>query len=247
MAQTKALVNTLKIHLKANGKKYIDVAEILELSEASVKRLFAEGDFSLSRLDKICQMLNMEISDLVNEMNVLCPRLQRISEKQEMELTQDLKLLLVAICVFNGWSTQNIIESYKITEAECIAKLIQLERLNIIELLQGNRVKLLISPNFQWHENGPIQRFFQETIGKEYFNKGFDDDGERLVVLNGMLSSGSYNEFHRKLERLAREFNELNNEDNHLPFEERKAFTVVLAMRQWGYGLFNSMVNNKNK
>ena len=52
MAQTTALINTLKRTLKAHGKTYVDVGHALGLSEASVKRLFSREDFSLERLDE---------------------------------------------------------------------------------------------------------------------------------------------------------------------------------------------------
>jgi len=68
MAQTSQLIDTLKKLLKRQGKTYADVAERLELSEASVKRLFSEKNVSLTRLDSICSLLDIEISDLVREM-----------------------------------------------------------------------------------------------------------------------------------------------------------------------------------
>ena len=50
--------------LKAQGKTYRDVAVALGLTEASVKRLFSKQSFSLHRLDQVCQLLEMEITDL---------------------------------------------------------------------------------------------------------------------------------------------------------------------------------------
>jgi hypothetical protein len=57
-----------------------------------------------------------------------------------------------------------------------------------------------------------------------------------------MLSSQSNGEFQRKLKKLAREFDELNNDDAALGLEKRDGVTVVLAMRDWKYGLFESLV-----
>ena len=50
MSQTRELIKTLKTALKAQGKTYADVAVELGLTEASVKRLFSQQSFSLSRL-----------------------------------------------------------------------------------------------------------------------------------------------------------------------------------------------------
>jgi hypothetical protein len=62
------------------------------------------------------------------------------------------------------------------------------------------------------------------------------------VVLNGMLSRQSNAEFQRKLERLAREFDVLNNDDAALDLNQRNGVTLVLAMRGWKYGLFRPIV-----
>lgn len=238
MSQTRELIKTLKIALKAQGKTYADVAVELGLTEASVKRLFSQQSFSLSRLDKVCHMLDMEITDLVQLMNEQQQRLQQLSVEQEKEITRDVMLTLVTVCVLNRWTMDDILSWYSISEHECVRHLAKLDRLRIIELLPGNRIKLLVAPNFSWRENGPIQFFFQKKIGQEFFNTRFNRDDECLVVLNGMLSAQSNAEFQRKLKRLAREFDVLNNDDAALDLEERQGATLVLAMRGWQYGLF---------
>ena len=71
MAQTKLIISTLKKTLKSHGKTYSDVAQHLELSEASVKRMFAQEAFSLNRLDAICTMMDMEITELMQMVTVV--------------------------------------------------------------------------------------------------------------------------------------------------------------------------------
>jgi len=244
MSQTKNILNTLKNCLKANGKTYTDVAEVLDLTEASVKRLFSEQSFSLDRLDKVCQMLDMDITELIQKMNESQYRVEQLSHKQEMEITEDIILLLVMVCIFNHWKISDITTHYKVSAEECVSKLLILDSLRIINLLPNNKVKLLIAPNFKWLENGPIQRFFQENIGKEYFDSDFKNDDECLFVLNGMLSLKSNGEFQRKLQRLISDFNDLNNDDVALDIGERNGVTLVMAIRNWEYGLFSHLQNN---
>lgn len=238
MAQTREIIDTLKKALKAQGRTYADVAAAIGLSEASVKRLFARRSFSLARLDQVCQLLGIEISDLIQQMNEQRQSLQQLTVEQEKQLTSDVKLLIVTVCVLNRWTMDDILAWYTISEHECVRHLAKLDRLKIIELLPGNRIKLLVAPNFSWLENGPIQFFFQKKVGQEFFNTRFNRDDECLVVLNGMLSAQSNAEFQRKLRRLAREFDALNNDDAALELEERHGTTLVLAMRGWQYGLF---------
>src|SRR5690554_7972479 len=77
MAQTSAIVSELKRQLRAHGLTYQDVAQALELSEASVKRLFSDRQFSLKRLDQICGLMGMEITDLVRKLAPE-PRVEKI-------------------------------------------------------------------------------------------------------------------------------------------------------------------------
>lgn len=246
MAQTRELINALKIALKARGKTYADVAPVLGLTEASVKRLFSKHGFSLDRLDRVCQMLDMEISDLVQLMNEQKRHLQKLTVEQEKEITDSVSLTLVTVCVLNRWSLDEILSYFNITESACVRHLAKLDRLKVIELLPGNRIRLLIAPNFSWRESGPIQAFFQKEISQEFFNTRFSQDEECLIVLNGMLSAHSNAEFQRKLKRLAREFDMLTNDDAVLDLEQRQGTTLVLAMRGWRYGLFKPFIKSIN-
>ncbi|HIQ54242.1 MAG TPA: XRE family transcriptional regulator, partial [Pseudomonas pachastrellae] len=138
MAQTAAIVSALKNALKEQGITYLQVAEALDLSEASVKRLFSERQFSLQRLDQICSLLGLEISDLVRRLDQ-AQRIDALTAEQEQELVGDDRLLLVAICALNRWSLAQILETYQLSEAEAVGRLARLDRMGLIELLPGNR------------------------------------------------------------------------------------------------------------
>jgi transcriptional regulator with XRE-family HTH domain len=238
MAQVSSLIDTLKKQLKAHGKTYADVAAALDLSEASVKRLFADESFTLQRLALVCNVINMDITELVQAMSVQQRQTDELSEAQEQEIASDGLLLLVAVCVINGYSFTNIIEQYQLTTAECTRLLVRLDRLKLIELLPNNRIKLLISRNFRWRPGGPIQQLFQEQVAKDFFHSRFEGESEQLLVFNGLLSRAGNRQWQQKLQRLGREFNNLCEEEADLPIEQRFGTTTVLAVRQWRYGLF---------
>ena len=242
MPQTELLIQTLKKSLKAHGLTYADVAKQINLSEASIKRLFSEQNITLERLDQICQMMELQISDLVQIMNrdnrfqIDC-----LSKEQEQEIAGNPELVLVTVCVLNGWTMQQLVDNFHLTEAQCIQHLAKLDRLKLIELLPKNRIKLRVTANFKWLENGPIQQFFQEKIQADYFRSRFEKDNERLIVANAMLSNATNAVFQRKMEQLIRELDELNHNDAHLPLDDRQGTTVVLAIRNWEYGIFDPL------
>lgn len=243
MAQTVPLMSALKQSLKSHGFCYRDVALHLNLSEASIKRLFSTHSLSLERLDSICQMMALEISDLVLEMNqqALSNSVSQLSVRQEQELASDAVLVLVTVCVLNGWSLPDLIAYYHLDTAQCIHYLATLDRLQLISLLPKNKIKLRVASNFTWRQNGPIQQFFQHKLAVDFFNTRFDRADENLTVINGMLSASSMMLFQRKLRQLSQDFEELNNEDRALPLTERQGTTVVLAARNWQFGVFESI------
>jgi len=232
MAQTSELIKTLKQALKAHGKTYATVSRELGLTETSIKRLFWQENFSLERLDRICHLLDMELSDLAQLMNERQRKLQQLTVEQEQEITNDTTLLLVAICALNK-STM----IYGISAGERFRKLARLGRLKIIDLLPKNRIKVRVAANFSWRENGPIQAFFQARLSQEVLSGRFSRDDECLIVLNEMLSPESNAEYQRKLKRLAWEFDLLNSDDASLPLQQRGGVTVVMAVRGWQYGV----------
>ncbi len=241
MPQTAPLIDTIKRVLKAQGKTYADVAKVMELSEASVKRLFAEKNFTLQRLDKICEFLGMEISDLVRAMEASGEKLTELTEEQEKELAADTKLLLAAVLLLNKWSFEEITSTYQIDTHEGIQLLARLDRMKLIDLLPGNRVKLKISRNFSWRKNGPIQQFFEEQVQADFLRSRFNKPGENRIFVSGMLSRRSNEEIQRRMRRLNNEILALLAEDEALPVEEKFGTAMVMALRPWEPKLFEAL------
>jgi DNA-binding Xre family transcriptional regulator len=242
VSQIDLMLSCVKKALKQRGISYAQVAVHLQLTEASVKRLFSQKQFTMQRLEQVCQLMQLELADLLQLMSEQQQQVQQLSYEQEEEITGDLTLLLVAVSVLNRWSMQDILDWYQLSEHECIRKLAQLDRLKLIELLPNNKIRLRVSANFSWREGGPIQRFFQQKIAQEFFQARFNSKAECLLVLNGMLSVAGNDEFQRKLRRLASEFNELNRQEASLPLAQRNGVSIVLAMRDWRFGLFKPLL-----
>ncbi len=241
MAQTLHLINTLKKALKGHSLTYADIAKKIDMSEASIKRMFSEKNFTLKRLEQLCQCMELELSDLLALMKEDESNISQLSEEQEKEIVNDLSLLLVTVCVLNRWSLNDITSRYKISETEGIQYLAKLDRLKIIDLLPKNKIKLLVTSNFAWIENGPIQKFFQSKVEKDFFSARFNKANERLFVINGMLAENSNAVFQKKMEKLVKEFNDLNDSDAGLSIDDRYGTTAIIAIRQWEYGLFAHM------
>ncbi len=238
MAFTSELISTLKQELRASNITYARIAQALGLSESSIKRLFSEGDMSLSRFDAICGLLGMDISQLAQKATEQRRHVLQLTEAQEKTLVGEDKLLLVATHLLYGWNFEQVLAAYEIDRFEGQHYLTTLDRLGIIELLPENRFRMTLSPEFQWRKDGPIQQFFERELQSEYFNSSFTRDGELRLVVNGWLSRHSLNAFHENIFRLKKEFEIAKDNDRHVPVEDRKGTTLVIAIRPWTLEIF---------
>lgn len=233
MAQSMALVEALKRELRARKLTYAEVARHMGLSEASVKRILSKGDLTLARVDAICSLMGVEFSDLARGIANPEAVISRLTEEQEKELVADPRLMLVALCALSQIPFDRIVRLYNLPETECVRLLARLDRLKFLELLPGNRYRLLVSRAFAWLPDGPIQRLFKQQLSQDFFRANFDGESEMLVLINGTPSKASAASILTRLKRVASDFAETRIDDARLPYSERQALTLLIAARPW--------------
>ena len=244
MAQATRLVQELKNLLKQRGMTYRELAQELDLSESAIKQMFSSGNMTLARLDRICEVLALDFGDLLQLSDASAHRLQSLSLEQESELIGDPKLLLTAYCLVNNWTFAEILDRYEITGVEGITYLARLDRMRLIELLPGNRVKALIATNFTWHPNGPIEQFFRKEVQGPFFNADFTEDGCIRLVKNGDISAVARQQILERLYHIGQMFDDTVIEERKLPLDQRQGTTMVLAVRHWIFDAFAKLERN---
>jgi DNA-binding Xre family transcriptional regulator len=238
MSTTADLVTVLKKELKAARMTYADLAAKLGMAESSVKRMLAKGDMPLSRIDAICRALKLDFADLARHIADTQPLLAELAEAQEKAVVADKKLLLTAICVLSQWTLEQITSSYRLSEAECIKYLAQLDRIGIIELKPLNRYRLKLAKTFRWRPHGPVMDYFRDNALLDYFSGGFDGNGEGLLLVHGSISRGLAPSFLERMQRVAQDFAQQHQTDQKLGDKDREGFTLLLAMRSWEFEAF---------
>jgi DNA-binding Xre family transcriptional regulator len=241
MSQTRPLINTLKQELRKRRITYKQVSAALDLSETSVKRLFSEEAFSIKRLEKVCALLHLDLSDLIHLMERNIDLTSQFTLEQEQELVSDIRLLLVALLLMNKLTFEEIIAVYDISETDGIRLLAQLDRMKMIELQPGNRVKLMISQSFEWLPGGPIQKFFENTVQQEFLDSTFSKPGEFRIFASGMISASANAELIRKMHHLAKEMHDANIDSESLPLEQRFGTSLMMAIRPWEIQVFKEL------
>lgn len=238
MSTTHDLITALKQELKAAHMTYADLARAMGMAESSVKRMLAKGDMSLSRIDAICQALKLDFAELARRVADAQPLLSEMTQAQESAVVADKKLLLVAICVLSQWTPEQITTAYRLTQAECVTYLAQLDRIGIIELRPLNRYRLKLAKTFRWRPHGPVMNYFREHALLDYFGGGFDGTGEGMLLVHGSVSRTLAPMFMERLQRVAQDFAQQHQTDQKLAEADREGYTLVLAMRSWEFESF---------
>ena len=239
MSDTTKIIQTLKRQLKLAGLTYRDLARRLEISESAVKQMFAAGNCSLKRLEEICAAIDMDIIELVEVTSENENRIEELGEELEKELVHDPKLLLVAYCVVNHWTKTDIEGRYAIEEAELIKLLAKLDRMKLIELQPGNKIRLLITNSFKWLKNGPIETFFRTQVRDEFLQGDFQSNNAIQLIKNGDITRKGQRRIIERLEGVGTLFDDICREDRKQSLSERMGTTMILALRNWEFTAFS--------
>lgn len=231
----------LKRCLKTHGTTYAVLAKKLQLSEASVKRLFSSGSFTLRRIERICQVLDIDLYELARLARGEATVTSSLNGPQEQALAANPRLLLVFHLLLGNWAVADIVSQYAISRAECVKLMLELDHLELIELKANDHVRLRTTRQVSWRRNGPIRRAYQAKVLEEFLAAEFAGSGEFLHFEAKELSAASRDVIRRKLQRLQQEFNELAEIDGELGPEERESVGIVVATRPYVLSVFTQL------
>ncbi len=232
MSQSTDLMEALKRELRSRKITYRQIASALGMAESSVKRMFSSGNLTLARLDAICEVAEIDYGALVRARVNDQKLLTELTAKQEAELVGEPKLFLVAVCLMNLVSFEEILETYKLGAAELTGYMVRLDRIGFIKLLPNNRYRPLTARTFGWIPNGPMQQYFKLNAG-EFLDSHFGAPNEMLVFLNVRLLPAHLSVFMDRLRRVARDLSEQHNEDASLSLAARHPVSLLIAARPW--------------
>jgi hypothetical protein len=244
MSTSQDLIAVLKSELKRAGLTYAALACALGLAESSVKRMFAKGDMPLARIDEICRVLKTDFADLARQVADAQPQRREMTLEQEKAVVADRKLLLLAICCLSQWTFEQIVSTYTYTGAEVVKGFARLDRLGIIELKPMNRYRLHVAKTFRWRPHGPVMQYFREQVVDDYYSGGFDGEGEMLMLVHGQIGRSLASTFIERLQRVGQDFAHQHLADQKLAADQKRPYTLVVAMRSWLFAAFRDLKRN---
>jgi transcriptional regulator with XRE-family HTH domain len=245
MPAASRFVDALKKSVRARGLTYAELARRLRLSEASVKRMFSRGTFTLARIEEVLAAVELDLYEVARLSRGAAAGPPQLTHEQELGLARDERLIAVFWLLLNGWGFEQILEDFSITRTELTIVFARLEKLKLISWGPRDRARLLVARDFVWRPGGPAKKAYGRRAMAEFLQARFDAGHELLRFETRELSPESAAAFKTKLERLVAEFKELADADSTLPSGRRIGFAMLAACRPWAFSAVTALKRRK--
>lgn len=242
VGEANRIIDSLKRTMKSRAVTYKELASRLNLSEASIKRIFSRSTLSLARLEQICQVLNIGIQELAKlSAQQSVDVAESLTLDQEAALAEDPNLLACYYLIANGRTGLEISKELGVEEIKVRRWVVKLHSFGLVELLSKNRARARTGSSITWRSNGPVRLLYEQKVRQEYLQSTFSAPHEAMHFRSAEMSDASCRVLLRKLERLADEFRDLADLDRSLPSREKRSIGFLLAARPWVFSMFESV------
>lgn len=228
--------------MKQQGKTYDDLAEELEISVPTVKRILTKEEMGLSRLLQICDYLKISLSDLEKIANHNKNATKNsFTEKQEEFLAKNTNYLTFLLMMYSGQTPEEIKSKTKIDDKSMKLYLLRLEKLELIIYNKGKysmpfetfpnlipygkihetNFKNIIEAGAEFFKRYNRQRMLAKDLARD---KG---SSMGLTLLN--ISRESYLEWFEKIKKLYLELQDISVVEEKMPKLKNKKTVVIMS------------------
>lgn len=237
-SQSKLLKTILKQEIRNRGLRYRDIAEHLGVSVMTVKRHLNSDRVPIEALEEISACLGLSLIELVEIAKANDGRNQLdLEHQQESALASDHALALLRQLLYSGMTVDDVIQEYDIDETTVVSLLARLDRLKLIELLPGNRVRIRGPRHIDWKPGGPMRHEIENDLRKQFMTLDFANSEEYFGYEPARLSESSVQQIEQQMRQLVRKIRVLHQVDQHLRPDQKQWYTVLVAKREtnWSF------------
>lgn len=230
--QSQLLKNALKQEIRRRGFRYQDIAEHLGISVMTVKRHLNSDRVSIEAIEDICACLGLtfiELAELAKNHEVAENR--DLELEQECALATDHALGLVRFLLYSGWTVEEIMEEYAIDATSLVGFLARLDRLKLIELQPGNRVRIRGARTIEWRTGGPMRQVIERDIRQNFMTLPFADTTEYFGYETVFVTEDSLLQLEEQMRQLVKSVRMLHQVDQHQSNDRKRWYTLLVAKR----------------
>ncbi|MBC7713182.1 MAG: helix-turn-helix transcriptional regulator [Rhizobacter sp.] len=242
MSQIDQFLAAMKRALKAKNIIYKDLAESLDLSESSVKRILSDKSIGLDRIEEICKACDISFAEICKNANFEEDiSTYTLSKDQEKILADNPRLLHYFILLNDGLTSTKIEKDFEISNNESKKLLLQLDKLNLIELHPRDRVKMKNKSGvLRFRRDGAVGKTLFTQTKNNYLNYDFDTEKDYIRFSNNSFTQESLGKFKKKLDKLV---SEIQEEARLVDRDDKSAsdIGILLAYRPWEYSSLDAI------
>lgn len=228
----------LRQAMKARGVTFAALARELDLSEPTVKRVFAERDCKLSRLNAICEVLDVDAADLFDRAERTEATPEALDAATEAALAGDSDLFAVFILMREDMAPDAIARATGLSDEDVFLYALDLEALGLATVLPGGRVRLHDLRALQLRRDGPLHEAVRK-INLDYLSAAFDRPPEEtatLIRLSRQMRPDTAQRVRRELDELAARIADWARQDQLMnPPDALRSYKLTSA---WGEARF---------
>ncbi len=238
MSETSALIETLKRILKSKKITYASIAQELNISEASVKRTFSEGSFTLERFGKICALADLTITEVatLTKSSHDDDRYQYTIEQEEFFAENPKYLAFFDMLIRLGSVRKIVAVRPHFTDRKIATYMKQLDKMGLIERLDGEKFRFRVSRHVVWITNGPLRKKFLPLAKNDFVQHPFSDANSSFEFSSVQLSAGSIEKIVAKLKELATEIRYVADLEKKINVDTSD-YGFMICMRPWKFDL----------
>lgn len=158
--KSQRIKEAIKELLKKKGLTYENLAEELECSVPTIKRILGPEELSLNRLLQLCEILDVTLSDLEVMTKSLKEEAPHFTPEQEEFLAKNKNFFAYLMQIYSGETPKAIAQKHGLTDRSTDKYLIGLEKKELIHVTGALKVK----PAFKEMPNLGVG-----ILGKTYF------------------------------------------------------------------------------
>jgi transcriptional regulator with XRE-family HTH domain len=154
---------SLKRALKRQGVTYKELARRLGLSESGVKKILSAEDGSFQRVARICAELGLTMSELLAGQDESMLELAYSAAQQAYLVSEPRALRLYWALVYERRPLAEAQKAAGLPAKELFSVLRKLDRLGLLELLPGDRLRVPAVRQIRWVGGGPlVEKLYRE-------------------------------------------------------------------------------------
>lgn len=151
------IIEVIKVELKKRKLHYEDLAEQLGMSVSGLKKSLASDDLSISRLQKICEVLEVPLAQVLAAADDEKVQDVYLTEAQEQLLLRNPQIFhLYWKLRFENLALHKYLQITKFDREEVRSRLRQLEKVGLVKISAKGDIEFSDRGMIRWSNYGPL-------------------------------------------------------------------------------------------